>query len=154
MSKERNIPLSEQDTQPLDLELFFDKGRTETPPYKQKPPEVVAERLRLTHILQSRLAFPIETEPMVEDAVEIASEMRQEGYAFIVPYSHADRRGPVDVMTTLLSMGKGFEDAEYLGPLAEHQDKGYIRWLSDHADIPLARLVTPATIEYYEKKKK
>lgn len=143
---------SEQDTEPIDIEAFLRKSERNAFPYTRKDQETVKKRLSLVHTLQ-RTAFPVETAPFEDDAVEIAREMRQDGFSFIVPYSHADRRGPVDVMTTLLSFGEGFEDAEYVGPLALHQKKSYIDYLSRQADIPLMPIVTKATLEYFEKKK-
>ena len=155
MNKEQQIiPPSEQDTIPLDLSRF-QKPEEEalTSPYTRKSEEVVQTRKSIVKKLQRRFLFPIEKVPHSIDCIEEAKQMRQEGYAFIVPYSHADRRGPVDVMTTLISLGEGFEDAEYMGPIAVHQQKSYIDYLSTKTAIPLAPIVTEETVKRAENKK-
>lgn len=103
-------------------------------------------RRGLTNLLKSDKIFPTELTPY-NDAIEEAHALQEQGYSFIVPYNHYSYREPIDVMSTLLSLGKGFETAPYLSPLALHQRKPYIPVLSYLTDIPVTDIVTKDTVE-------
>jgi hypothetical protein len=98
--------------------------------------------------LTSKLLFPTELVDKTEDGTALAKahEMREEGYAFIVPYNHFSTREPLDVMTTLVSLGEGFEDADYLSPLAYHQNRIYTRLIARATDVDLEKIVTTDTV--------
>lgn len=103
-------------------------------------------RLGMEKILNSKYLFPTEVQPD-EGAVDRAHELLDEGYSFIVAYNHSNKREPLDCMTTLVGLGGKFVDAEYLTPLAWHQQKIDVHALSHVTGIPLMPIVTSDTIE-------
>lgn len=95
--------------------------------------------------LNSRLVFPTEVISH-NNAIEEARALRHDGYGIIVNYNHYSYRDPIDVMSTLLSLGEGFSDAQYLSPLAMHQTGPHLSLMSSLTDIPLSVIVTNDTV--------
>lgn len=97
--------------------------------------------------LQLKSVFPHEVyaDPR---SIEKAHELIESGYGIIVPYTHPDMRSPIDGVNSLIELGGKFTDAEYVGPLAWHQQHyPHLKALSKITDIPLLPIVTSNTRE-------
>ncbi len=128
-----------QFTSPRETEIF-DRKTSE----KTKSSGEVSRRRHQTADIFSHI-FPSEV-TLYNDAFEEARQMRKDGFSFIIPYSHSEMRDPVDAVRTAIDFGEFFDDAEYLGPVAYHQDTSYMKFLASRVAMDAKPIVTPHTI--------
>jgi hypothetical protein len=119
---------------------IFDRKNTAI----RKSPSEISQRRHQTadifsHILPSEVTLH-------NDALEEARQMRADGFSFIIPYAHSKMRDPVDAIRTIIDFGEFFDDAEYSGPVAYHQDTFYMKHLASRVAMDAKPIVTAHTI--------
>lgn len=111
------------------------------------PFTVQGRRNIISRELSRSYALPHEVHAEPED-VETVREALRHGTPVIEPYTHPDMRSPIDLVKATIMLGDQFDDADYVGPLAWHQQgHPHLRVLSFMTDIPLVPIVTRNTTE-------
>jgi len=124
-----------------DFEIF---NRNSTQRSPDSDSGLIHRRHRVAEVFSH--VFPTEV-TIYNNALEEARQMRENGYSFIIPYSHSEMRDPVDAIRTVIDFGRKFDNAEYTGPVAYHQNTFYMKALASLIEMNAVPIVTANTIE-------